>query len=269
MLMLHHIGRHVVRDHRHIEAHIMAYGRRQPRPLKIGPRLRAEQTDGLAPLPALLQHHGHNGLAEALGHDGAVVGKLIHQMSGHLSHPGIAAVVGLHRIVPDGQRHIAHTPGDGGLGRLKAAAADQLHPSHGGWPGMGNGLRSPFQIGHLLRRRQLSALIGCQRHTHSGGGERPCGLGHHIRQRLRHLHMGAAGSELHPPGVYPPVKDAHLTGIVPRHIFILHHKGKALVRSLHFSLLLPLLFSIQPLDNAAGIPQDPLTVQRQKLSVFI
>ena len=170
----------------------------------------------------------------------------------HLAHPAIAPVVGGHRVVPDGQCHVGHALRDGGLCRLQTAAADQLHPAHGGGPGVGDGVHGLLQIGHLLLRRPVPALPGRQRHTHGGGGEGAGGLGHHVRQRLRHLSVGAAGDEFHPAWIHPAIQYPHLAAIVPRHVFILHHKGKALVCSFH--VCSPFLsHAVQPLGGGSGI----------------
>jgi len=98
VLALHDVGGHVVRDDRHVEAHVTADRRRKPRALEIGPRLGAEQPHRLAARPRNLEHHADDRLAETLGHDRAVLRKEVDEIARHLLHLPVARVVGRDRV---------------------------------------------------------------------------------------------------------------------------------------------------------------------------
>ena len=205
----------------------------EPRALKIGTRLGAEQ----AQLPAArfgdLQHLADDGFAEALGHHAAVVREEIHQILRHAADLLVAQVVGGDGVVDDGLGHV-RSRREGAPGRVQTAACHQFHARSRGGPGMGEGVGRAGEKGLLLCRSLIPAFIGRQRHAHGCGGVGAGALGDHVLQCLRHLLVAAADDEFHLARIDAPVENAHLAGIVPGDVLILQHKGEALIRSVHF-----------------------------------
>ena len=83
----------------------------------------------------------------------------------------------------------------------------------------------------LLLSGHIAALVRRQRHAHGCRGVRTGRLGDHVGDRLCDLLMSLAGDEFHLARVHAAVQDPHLSGIVPRHVLILQHEGKPLIRS--------------------------------------
>ena len=234
-LLLHDEGGHVVGDDRHVKAHVVSDGRGQARALEVRTGLRAEEAQVVAALPGHAQHLADDRLAEALGHDLAVLREHVHEVLRHPADLGIAGVVALHSVIDDGLRRV-NTRENRLLRNREAALGDQLHAGDRRRAGMADGIGGLLQVRELRILRHAPALVGRQRHAHGRSGVRACALGHHIRDGLGDLLMRLAGHELDPAGIDAAVEDAHLAAVIPGHVLILEHKGQALVLSFHYFL---------------------------------
>ena len=127
VLPLHDEGGHIVGDHGHVEAHIMADRGCQACALKVRPCFRAEQAEGLSGLLRFLQHHADDRLSEALRHDRAAVWDERHKILCDFIDLAVAAVIGVYGMFADSK--INRTPlTKRQLCRRQTAVADQLHP---------------------------------------------------------------------------------------------------------------------------------------------
>ena len=228
VLALHDECGHIVGDDGHVEAHIMADRGREARSLKIRPRLRAEQAEGLPGLPRLLQHHADDRFTEALRHDRAAVWDERHEIPCNLIYLAVAAVVGVYGVLPDGKidgPRLAERQ----LRRLQTAVTDQLHPLVRGRTRVRNSFVRRLQKAQLLLRRFFPALIRGQRHAHGRRRIRPRALRDHVADGLHDLHVRFAADKLDFRRIDPAVENPHLARIVPRNVFILQHEGQPFI----------------------------------------
>ena len=223
-LALHDKGRHIVGDDRHVKAHVMADRGSQARALKIRSRLRAEQPQRFPGVFRFFQHHAHNRLAEALGHDGSLLREHRNQILCNLVDLGIPGIVCPDNVgadcLVDARARLQRL-----LCRCEAAGADLFHALFGRRAGVCNARCRLLKKRKLLFFRLFPALPRGKRHAHAGGCIRSRALSHHVADGLHDLDVRPARHKFHVARIYAPVENFHRARVVPCDIFILQHKG--------------------------------------------
>ena len=235
VLPFHGVGHHVVRDDGGVKSHLGEAAGGQPGALEIGPGLRAEHPEILVLLPRRPHDRADDGLAEALGQNGAVVGDELRQPVAHDLHGAVPAVQGLHRVFHDGADGVLSL--GQGLGRhIHTAVGDLAVTVCGSGPGVGQVIGGLLQKGHLLRLRLVPHLPGGQGHAHAHGGVRTGALGHHVGDGLGHLPVIRALHEADLCGIDPAVQNADLAIVIPCHVLVLQQEGHVIVHAYHIRI---------------------------------
>lgn len=121
----------------------------------------------------------------------------------------------------------------GAFGRRDRARRDFAKAGGSRRARVGDRLR---RLGKILEQRrffEIPRFIRRQGHPHPGRRVGARGLGHHIRDRLRHLAVRFADFKTDLPRIHSPVEDPHLAVFIPRNMLILQHKGHLVVLSFH------------------------------------
>ena len=182
----------------------MADRGREARSLKIRPRLRAEQAEGLPGLPRLLQHHADDRFTEALRHDRPLLREHRDQIFCNFVDLGIPRIVRPDDMCPDGLIHTRAAFQS--LFRCgQTSGADLLHALSRRRAGVCDAASRLLEKGQLLGLRLFLALPRSDRHAHSGRGIRPRALGHHVADGLHDLHVRPARHKLDSPRIHAPV----------------------------------------------------------------
>ena len=219
---------------RSMEVHLGKAAGGEPGALEIGPGLGAEHLEILVLLAGRPHDGADDGLAEALGQDGAALGDQGRQLVAHDLHGAVSAVEGLHRALHNGLNGVLAL-GQGLGGKLGAAIGDLAVAVGGGGAGVGQIVGRLLQEGVLLALALAAHLPGSQGHAHAHGGVGAGALGHHVGDGLDHLLIGEAVHKADLRGIDPAVQNADLAVIVPCHIFVLQQKGHVVVHTYHSS----------------------------------
>ncbi len=228
--LLHHIRRHVVRDDRHVESHLVHDGRCEPRSLEIRASLRAKHPECLSARLAFTKHHAHNRLAEALGHDRAAIGQKIDEIICDAGHPPIAPVVKCDHFLTNrfirrfSASHRSPACGD-------AQTDNLLHAESGRRPGGNHACSRLIDTAFLRLLILVSAFPGRERHAHAGGRKRPGALRHHICDSACDLFVTVAHHKFHFAGIDAPIQNGYGSLIVPGDVFVAEHKSQIAIRT--------------------------------------
>ena len=234
LLFVHSPAGHIVGDDRNVKAHVRKDAGGEARALEIGSRLRADEFNLFAPGFTFLAHKAENGLCEALGHNGALVRELVHQVFGDFLDFAVAGVGNGDDVVKNRLYGVFLPGGERLFCGGKTALGYHKHALRCGGAGVSDDVGRLPKVVKLGGGGKVFRLVRRKDHSHSGGKVGSGALGDHILYCFGNLCRGAAGDEAHRVRVAPAVKNPHLAVFVPCDVFIFEKERKSLVGSCHF-----------------------------------
>ena len=229
---LHGVAGHVVGDDGDVEVHVAHDGGGEAGALEVGSGFGADDLDDLASSAAFTEHRADDGFGKALGHDGAVVGELIHEVFRARRAAGVTLVGGFYAVLENSSVGSLTRR----LGRDRHLDAGFGYGSHlfgGGGAGVGD---FPGCLGDTrveVVRAFGGDLVSGKGHAHASREIGSARLGDHGLDGRDHFFVAPADSVLDAGGVDPAVEDAHGSFLIPGDVLVVEHEGKVFVLAFH------------------------------------